>query len=93
MNNYLLCADTDGAKVYDMDELEEGGRLLMTISNPSESGLSVAEEIERLCGAGTEGKLVLSGEPKLLNELCQNLSDHVRGRIVGIIPELFLQVS
>ncbi len=93
MNNYLLCADTDGAKVYNMDELEEGGRLMLTISHPTDIFSSVAEEMERLCGVGTDGKLVLSGEPKLINELCQKLSDEVRGRIMGIIPELFQQVS
>ncbi|MBI3555190.1 MAG: hypothetical protein HY074_02860 [Deltaproteobacteria bacterium] len=89
MKSYILCANTDGAKVFDFDDLEEGAQLLLSLSYPKDAYSSVVLEMERMCGAGTASKLVLCGEPVVLNQLCQKLSDEVRGRIVGIIPESF----
>ena len=85
MKTYILCADVGGIKIYNSEELEQAAQIFEKGGDPS----ALADALECMCGVGTVCRLVLWGEPRVLNQLCQGLSDQVRGRIVGIIPEVF----
>jgi hypothetical protein len=82
---WILCAGQAHSKVFRLDTAMENITCVNEIAGHADPG-ALAREAEFACGFGTKDTLVLCGEFRLLNRICQRIDPKVRGRISGIIP-------
>lgn len=61
----------------------------MSDTNPISDDFAnyAAEEIEIACGCGTNSALIISGDTRDVQKVCNCLSPSVKGSIIGIIPK------
>ena len=89
----ILCADQRRAKVF---RVEGAARKIQCISDLTPRQREkffprVVGDLERASGFGAEAKLILCGNPRVLNQICQCMSDSTRNKIIGIVPQNILE--
>ncbi|MDR3606622.1 MAG: hypothetical protein P4M08_04480 [Oligoflexia bacterium] len=94
---WIVCADDCRAKLFVKKGPCEQACLCRTIPRPNEALNEfvhyVVEEIEVACGEGTESGLILCGENEILAEYIKQLSDSVRGSVIGTIERNLCDAS
>ena len=90
MKTWIFCAESHSAKVFRTSEDRELQYCSDVVTVPGERrrfSRYLADEIEIACGGGTDSRFMICGDPTLINNVCQCLSDGVRGLIIGIVPQ------
>jgi hypothetical protein len=82
---WILCAGEVRSRVFRLDTASENITCVNDIAGGADPG-ALAREAEFACGFGTKDTIVLCGDFRLINRICQNIDPKIRGRISGIIP-------
>jgi hypothetical protein len=94
MKTWVFCAESNYAKVFQTSENHGIQYCRDVITTPGERRRFcryLADEIEIACRSGVDGRLLICGDPALVNNVCQCLSDAVRSLIIGIVPKNVLR--
>jgi len=84
---WVLCANEESAKIFRLDVSIGSIQFVQDLqATSSEFDRLLAEEAEFACGFGSNEKIVLCGEFRILNRICRQMENAVRSRIIGIIP-------
>jgi hypothetical protein len=104
-NTWIVCVSSSEGKIYHSKSFDEGVQCIKSMygaQNPSgKTNLRhlkklfrfVADEMDYACGSGTTGRLIVTGDPRVVNHFCNYLSDEVRARIIGIVPRNLCSAS
>lgn len=85
---WVLCVNQAKAKLYRLDvSLSAIERIVELEKDGADFAATLAAEVEYACGAGSTEQIILCGEFRLVNQVCQRVADDIRGRIAGIINQ------